>query len=66
MQDGGLFDLVKDIPDPMERLIATGRLISNMELIARLRAHVCTLLHLWKLLAVKQEFWKDGAMAIGI
>jgi len=62
-----LFHSVKDIPDPMERLIATGRAyleygINNRQDYELMFVLSCTM----EALAVKQEFWKDGAMAIGM
>jgi AcrR family transcriptional regulator len=62
-----LFESVKDIPDPMDRLIATGKAyleygISNPQDYELMFVLSCTM----EALAVKQEFWKDGAMAIGM
>ncbi len=60
-----LFHSVRDIPDPLDRLNATGKAYleygstnpQDYELMFTLN---CTM----EALALKQEFWKDGAMAI--
>ena len=62
-----LFESVKDIPDPMQRLIATGKAyleygINNIQDYELMFVLSCTM----EALAVKQEFWKDGATAIGM
>lgn len=62
-----LFHSVQNIPDPMERLIATGKAyihygISNQQDYELMFILSCTM----EALAVKQEFWNDGAMAIGM
>jgi len=62
-----LFESVKDIPDPMQRLIATGKAyleygINNIQDYELMFVLSCTM----EALAVKQEFWKDGALAIGM
>jgi AcrR family transcriptional regulator len=62
-----LFESVKDIPDPMQRLIATGKAyleygINNIQDYELMFVLSCTM----EALAVKQEFWKDGATAIGV
>ncbi len=60
-----LFHSVKDIPNPLDRLNATGRAyleygISNRQDYELMFTLNCTM----EALALKQEFWKDGAMAI--
>ena len=62
-----LFESVKDIPDPMQRLIATGKAyleygINNIQDYELMFVLSCTM----EALAVNQELWKDGATAIGM
>ena len=62
-----LFHSVQNIPDPMERLAATGKAyisygVENPKDYELMFILSCTM----EALAVKQEFWKDGAMAIGM
>ncbi len=62
-----LFHSVQDIQDPWERLSATGRAyitygIENPKDYELMFILSCTM----EALAVKQEFWEDGAMAIGM
>jgi AcrR family transcriptional regulator len=62
-----LFHSVQNIPDPMERLAATGRAylqygIENPKDYELMFILSCTM----EALAVKHEFWKDGAQAIGM
>ena len=62
-----LFHSVQNIPDPMERLAATGRSyitygVANPKDYELMFILSCTM----EALAVKQEFWKDGAQAIGM
>lgn len=62
-----LFHSVQHIPDPMERLKTTGRSyliygIENPQDYELMFILSCTM----ETLAIKEEFWKDGAMAIGM
>src|SRR5690606_35158328 len=62
-----LFTSVQHIEDPMERLIATGRSyiqygIDNPQDYQLMFLLDCTM----EALAVKEEFWQDGAQAIGM
>jgi AcrR family transcriptional regulator len=62
-----LFHSVQNIPDPMERLAATGKSyitygIDNPKDYELMFILSCTM----EALAVKEEFWNDGAMAIGM
>lgn len=62
-----LFHSAQNIADPMERLIATGKSylaygIENEKDYELMFILSCTM----EALAVKQEFWKDGAQAIGM
>ncbi len=62
-----LFHSVEHIADPLERLKATGRSylqygIENPQDYELMFILSCTM----EALAVKEEFWKDGAMAIGV
>lgn len=62
-----LFLSVRDIPDPLARLQATGRSylqygIDNPQDYELMFILSCTM----EALAVKEEFWQDGAMAIGM
>jgi AcrR family transcriptional regulator len=62
-----LFHSVQNIPDPMERLAATGRAyitygIENPKDYELMFILSCTM----EALAVKEEFWNDGAQAIGM
>lgn len=62
-----LFHSVEHIPDPLERLKATGESylrygIDNQQDYELMFILSCTM----EALAVKEEFWKDGAQAIGV
>lgn len=62
-----LFLSVQDIPDPLERLKATGRSylqygLDNPQDYELMFILSCTM----EALAVKEEFWQDGAMAINM
>ncbi len=62
-----LFLSVQDIPDPLKRLQATGRSylqygIDNPQDYELMFILSCTM----EALAVKEEFWQDGAQAIGM
>jgi AcrR family transcriptional regulator len=62
-----LFHSVQDIADPMERLIATGRAYIDYGINNRMDYELMFILSCtMEALAVKQEFWKDGATAIGM
>lgn len=62
-----LFTSVQHIADPLERLYATGKSylqygISNQQDYELMFILNCTM----EALAIKEEFWKDGATAIGV
>ena len=60
-----LFVAVQHIPDPMDRLVATGRAYIQYGLDNPQDYELMFILHCaMDELALREEFWKDGAMAI--
>lgn len=62
-----LFVAVQDIPDPMDRLVATGRAYIQYGIDNRQDYELMFILDCaMEALAVREEFWQDGAKAIGM